>query len=120
MAKILIIEDLEMNRDLLEQLLEDDHELSMAENGIIGLEMAQENPPDLVLMDLSMPGMDGWETTRRFKAIGEFCHIPVIAITSNAMPGDEEDARNAGCDDYMTTPIDEDLLFEKINIFLTK
>ncbi|MDJ0896464.1 MAG: response regulator [Alphaproteobacteria bacterium] len=112
--KILIVEDTELNRDLLEQLLEDDYALVMACDGEEGLALAMAETPDLILMDLSLPGLDGWEATRRIKSSEHLRRIPVIALTSHAMRGDEERARDAGCDDYLCKPIDEDLLFEKI------
>jgi CheY-like chemotaxis protein len=111
---VLIVEDLELNRDLLAQLLEEDHRLVFAADGVAALERAAEVRPDLILMDLSLPRMDGWEATRRLKADAALAHIPVIALSAHAMSGDEERARASGCDDYLTKPIDEELLFEKI------
>lgn len=118
MKKILIVEDVEYNRDLLVQLLEDEYELLIAADGAAGIETAARDRPDLILMDLSLPGIDGWEASRRLKADPELRHIPVIALTAHAMQGDEEKARNCGCDDYLTKPIDEDLLFEKLGRIL--
>lgn len=114
MKTILIIEDVELNRELLVQLLEDEHRLLLAADGMSALERAAETVPDLILMDLSLPRMDGWETTRRLKADPRLAHIPVIALSAHAMRGDEERARACGCDDFMTKPIDEAVLFEKI------
>ncbi len=114
MKTILIIEDVELNRELLVQLLEDEHRLLLAADGMMALERAAETVPDLILMDLSLPRMDGWETTRRIKADPRLAHIPVIALSAHAMRGDEERARTCGCDDFMTKPIDEAVLFEKI------
>lgn len=114
MKTILIVEDVEMNRELLVQLLEDDHRLVLADNGMSALERAAETRPDLILMDLSLPRMDGWEVTRRLKADPGLAHIPVIALSAHAMRGDEERARASGCDDFLTKPIDETVLFEKI------
>ena len=112
--KILIVEDVEYNRDLLVQLLEEEYEVVTAADGAAGIEAAARERPDLILMDLSLPGVDGWEATRRLKAEPETEAIPVIALTAHAMQGDEERARACGCDDYLTKPIDEDLLFGKL------
>jgi CheY-like chemotaxis protein len=114
MRKILIVEDVEYNRDLLVQLLEDEYEILTAADGATGIEVAARHHPDLILMDLSLPGVDGWEATRRLKARSETEAIPVIALTAHAMQGDEERARACGCDDYLTKPIDEDQLFAKL------
>jgi CheY-like chemotaxis protein len=114
MARILIVEDVELNRDLLVQLLEDDHEVTTATDGAAGLEAAARLQPDLILMDLSLPVVDGWEASRRLKADPALRHIPVIALTAHAMQGDEAKARECGCDDYLAKPINEDLLFEKL------
>jgi two-component system, cell cycle response regulator DivK len=111
MRRILIVEDVEYNRDLLVQLLEDEYEILTAADGAAGIEVAARERPDLILMDLSLPGIDGWEATRRLKARPETDAIPVIALTAHAMQGDEERARACGCDDYLTKPIDEDQLF---------
>ena len=118
MKTILVIEDIELNRDLLVQILEEDFEVITAEDGAAGIARAAEERPDLILMDLSLPVIDGWEATRRLKADEALKSIPVIAVTAHAMQGDEEKARAAGCDDYVTKPIDEDLLLEKIRGFL--
>ena len=115
---ILIIEDHELNRDLLVQILEDDYALIVAADGADGLARAERDRPDLILMDFGMPVMDGWEATRRIKAQPELRHIPIIAITSHAMIGDEAKARAAGCDDYMAKPIHEDELLAKIHHLL--
>jgi CheY-like chemotaxis protein len=112
--KILIVEDVEYNRDLLVQLLEEKYEVLTAADGAAGIEAAARERPDLILMDLSLPGVDGWEATRRLKARRETESIPVIALTAHAMQGDEERARACGCDDYLTKPIDEDALFAKL------
>jgi two-component system cell cycle response regulator DivK len=114
MKTVLIVEDIGLNRDLLTQLLEEDHRLVFAEDGVAALQRAAETRPDLILMDLSLPRMDGWEATRRLKADGALAHIPVIVLSAHAMSGDEERARAAGCDDFLTKPIDEAVLFEKI------
>lgn len=116
--KILVVDDAEFNRDLLFQLLEDDYEVIMAVDGGEGVKKAEQEKPDLILMDLGMPVMDGWEATRRIKANSELKHIPIIAVTSHAMVGDEIQAREAGCDDYLPKPIDENELLRKIKKFL--
>lgn len=117
MKTILIVEDIELNRELLAQLLEDDHRLLLAGDGVSALELAR-TQPDLILMDLSLPKLDGWEATRRLKADPAFAHIPIIVLTAHAMRGDEERARASGCDDFLTKPIDEDRLFEKVARYL--
>jgi two-component system cell cycle response regulator DivK len=116
--KILIVDDTEWNRDLLVQLLEDDYDVVQAVNGEEGVQKTETERPDLILMDLGMPVMDGWEATRKIKANGELRHIPVIAVTSHAMVGDEITAREAGCDDYIAKPVDENELLEKIKRLL--
>jgi CheY-like chemotaxis protein len=115
---VLIVEDVDLNRDLLVQLLEDDYRLVLAEDGVSALERAAEAMPDLILMDLSLPRMDGWEATRRLKADERFARIPVIVLSAHAMRGDEERARASGCDDFLTKPIDETLLLQKLAGYL--
>jgi two-component system cell cycle response regulator DivK len=116
--KILIVDDTEWNRDLLVQLLEDDYDLAQAVDGEQGVKAAERERPDLILMDLGMPVMDGWDATRTIKANGALKHIPIIAVTSHAMVGDEITAREAGCDDYLPKPIDENELMLKIKKLL--
>lgn len=118
MKTILIVEDVEFNLDLLVQLLEDDYTILTASDGAAGIELAERTCPDLILMDLSLPVIDGWEATRRLKAKAGLRHVPIIALTAHAMSGDEERAKAAGCDDYLSKPIDEDLLFAKLQTFL--
>ena len=118
MKRILIVEDVEFNMDLLVQLLEEDYELITATDGAAGIEAASTNFPDLILMDMSLPVMDGWEATRKISGNPELQHIPIIALTAHAMQGDEERARECGCSDYLSKPIDEDLLFHKINVHI--
>lgn len=118
MKKILVVEDQELNMDLLVQLLEDDYEVLTAIDGAAGIELAERERPDLILMDLSLPVIDGWEATRQLKAKESLKHIPVIALTAHAMAGDAKKALSCGCDDYMIKPLDEDLLFEKLDQFL--
>jgi two-component system, cell cycle response regulator DivK len=114
MPKILIVEDVEYNVDLLVQLLEDDYELVMAGDGAQGVELAEQERPDLILMDLSLPVMDGWEATRRIKANAALAHIPIIGLSAHAMSGDAERALAAGCDDYLAKPLNDELLFQKL------
>jgi len=116
--KILVVDDTDWNRDLLVQLLEEDYEILQAVDGAEGVKVTEANKPDLILMDLGMPVMDGWEATRRIKSNDALKHIPVIAVTSHAMVGDEIEARKAGCDDYLSKPIDEEALMKKIKHFL--
>ena len=97
--KILIVEDGEFNRDLLIQLLGDQYQVVVAVDGEEGVRKAEQEKPDLILMDLGLPVLDGWEATERIKANNELKHIPVIAVTSHAMVGDERRAREVGCDD---------------------
>lgn len=118
MKKILIVEDVEMNVELLVQLLEDDYALVVANDGGRGVEMAASENPDLILMDMSLPVLDGYEATRQIKANAMLQHIPVIGLSAHAMSGDADKARAAGCDDYMTKPINDDLLFQKLEQFL--
>jgi len=114
MKRILVVEDVEFNRDLIVQLLEDEYEILTATNGAEGIEVAERERPDLILMDLSLPVMDGWEATRRIKANEALQSIPIIALSAHAMKGDEDRARQSGCDDYLSKPLDEDLLFQKL------
>ena len=116
--KILVVEDGELNRDLLIQLLEDQYQVVVAVDGEEGVRKAEQEKPDLILMDLGLPVLDGWEATERIKANNELKHIPVIAVTSHAMVGDERRAREVGCDDYLSKPIDEEELLRKISKFI--
>lgn len=118
MKMVLIVEDIALNRDLLTQLLEDGYRLAFADDGVAALERAAAERPDLILMDLSLPRMDGWEATRRLKADARLAHIPVIVLTAHAMRGDEERARACGCDDFLAKPIDEAVLYEKLARYL--
>lgn len=118
MKKILIVEDVELNLDLLVQLLEDDYELISADDGEKGVALAAQEQPDLILMDISLPLLDGYDATRRIKAQAALAHIPIIGLSAHAMSGDAEKARAAGCDDYLAKPLDEGLLFEKLDRFL--
>jgi len=118
MKKILVVEDVELNQDLVVQLLEDNYEVLTAVDGAEGLQIAEREHPDLILMDLSLPVIDGWEATRRLKANAALKHIPIIALSAHAMMGDAEKALQSGCDDYLSKPLDEDLLFAKLAKFL--
>ncbi len=119
MAKILIIEDTENNRVLLTRRLKPrGHEIVTADDAEKGLAMIPDERPDLILMDVGLPGMDGWAATRRLKADPANRQIPVIALTAHAMDGDQVKAVEAGCDDYETKPIDFNRLFAKIDRLL--
>ena len=116
MKTILIVEDIELNTDLLTQLLEDDYNLLFARDGAQGVSMAQQHNPDLILMDVSLPIMDGYEATRRIRTT--LASIPIIGLSAHAMSGDEEKAKEAGCNDYLTKPVNADLLIQKLNEYL--
>ena len=119
MSKILLVEDNEMNRDMLSRRLQrKGFEVVMAVDGQAGVDMATSENPDLILMDLSLPVIDGWEATRQIKANDATRQIPVIALTAHAMAGDQQKALDAGCDDYDTKPVKLDRLLEKIGNFL--
>jgi CheY-like chemotaxis protein len=118
MKRILVVEDVEFNRDLLVQLLEDRFEVMTAEDGAEGIRRAEQDRPDLILMDLSLPVVDGWEAARRIKANDALRDIPIIALSAHAMTGDEEKALGSGCDDYLSKPLDEDILFAKLDKLL--
>ena len=119
MKKILLVEDNEMNRDMLSRSLSAaDVGVVMAVNGQEGVQMASSESPDLVLMDLSLPVMDGWEAIRRLKNDPATAALPIIALTAHAMAGDEARAREAGCDDYDTKPVNFKRLMGKIESFL--
>ena len=121
MPKILLVEDNEMNRDMLSRRLQRrGYEVVIAVDGQEGVAMAQAEAPDLILMDMSLPVMDGWEATRQLKAASRTMAIPVIALTAHAMSGDREKAMDAGCDDYDAKPIDLSRLLTKIEVLLGK
>jgi len=118
-AKIVLVEDNEMNRDMLSRRLRRrGYEVLTAVDGESGLALTQSDAPALVLMDMSLPGIDGWEATRRLKADPATRAIPVIALTAHAMAGDREQALVAGCDDFDIKPIDHDRLLGKIEALL--
>lgn len=115
MAKILLVEDNEMNRDMLSRRLQrKGHTVLIAVDGAEGVTKAQSDPPDLILMDMSLPIVDGWEATRRLKADPATKAIPIIALTAHAMAEDEQRAREAGCDDFDIKPIELERLLVKI------
>ena len=121
MPRILLVEDNEMNRDMLSRrLARKKYEVLIAVDGYEGVEMATSEAPDLILMDMSLPVVDGWESTRRIKANSETEAIPVIALTAHAMSGDREKALEAGCDDYDTKPIELPRLLGKIEALLNE
>ena len=121
MPKILLVEDNEMNRDMLSRrLLKAGFEMVIAVDGEQAVDLARSEAPDLILMDISLPGLDGWEATRLLKAMPETRSIPIIALTAHAMAGDREKSLAAGCNDYDTKPIDFRRLIEKIHGFLDK
>ena len=121
MPKILLVEDNEMNRDMLSRrLARSGYEVALAVDGAQGVAMAESEAPDLVLMDMSLPVLDGWEATRRLKADPATRGLPVIALTAHAMSGDEEKAREAGCDDFDTKPVEYTRLVAKIEGLLQK
>ena len=119
MSKILLVEDNEMNRDMLSRrLARKEFEVVIAVDGQAGIDMATSESPDLILMDLSLPVIDGWEATRQIKADPATQAIPVIALTAHAMTGDEQKALQAGCDDYDTKPVNLKRLLDKIDTLL--
>ncbi len=119
MPRILLVEDNEMNRDMLSRRLQRrGYEVLLAVDGPSGVEMAQSQSPDLVLMDMSLPVLDGWEVTRRLKANPATRSIPVIALTAHAMSSDHDKALEAGCDDYDTKPVELPRLLGKIEALL--
>jgi CheY-like chemotaxis protein len=118
-AKILLVEDDEMNRDMLSRrLLKRDFDVTIAVDGEEGVSMAHSLDPDLILMDMSLPGIDGWTATRQLKADAATQDIPIIALTAHAMAGDREKALEAGCDDFDTKPVDLARLLSKMEALL--
>ena len=119
MTKVLLVEDNEMNRDMLSRrLIRRGFDVVFAVNGKQGVELARSEKPDIILMDMSLPVMDGWEATRRVKSDDATRSMPVIGLTAHAMSGDREKAIEAGCDDYDTKPIELDRLIGKIERLL--
>ena len=121
MPRILLVEDNEMNRDMLSRrLAKRGYEVALALDGFQGIEMARRDAPDLIIMDMSLPGVDGWEITRRIRADEGLRRLPIIALTAHAMAGDREKALAAGCDDYDTKPVDFARLTAKIAALLAR
>ena len=121
MPKILLVEDNDMNRDMLSRrLIKRGYEIVTAISGDKGIELASSETPDLILMDMSIPVIDGWEATRRIKAVEETSAIPIIALTAHAMAADREKAMMAGCDDYDTKPVEFSRLLGKIDRLLNQ
>jgi two-component system, cell cycle response regulator DivK len=119
MPKILLVEDNEMNRDMLSRRLQKrGYEVSMAMDGRQGIEMARAGGFDLILMDMSLPEIDGWEATRQLRAVPETRTVPIIGLTAHAMSGDREKALEAGCNDYDTKPVELPRLLAKIETLL--
>ena len=120
MTRVLLVEDNEMNRDMLSRrLARRGYEVIFAVDGQQGLNLARSERPDIILMDMSLPVLDGWEATRRVKADPATRHIPVIGLTAHSMSGDREKAIEAGCDDYDTKPVEFDRLIGKMERLLT-
>jgi len=119
MAKVLLVEDNEMNRDMLSpRLIRRGFQVVFAVDGQQGVDLARSERPDIILMDMSLPAIDGWEATRRVKADNATRSVPVIGLTAHAMAGDREKAIEAGCDDYETKPVELDRLISKIERLL--
>ena len=117
--RVLLVEDNEMNRDMLSRrLIRRGFDVLIAVDGAQGIQLAKSELPDLILMDMSLPVVDGWDATRQLKTDAETQSIPVIALTAHAMSGDRDKALNAGCDDYDTKPIDLDRLLGKMDRLL--
>jgi CheY-like chemotaxis protein len=121
MTKVLLVEDNEMNRDMLSRRLQrNGFDVVLAVDGEQAVKVAAADAPDLILMDMSLPVIDGWEATRRIKAAAATARIPIIALTAHAMAGDREKAMAAGCDDYDTKPIELPRLLGKIEALLNR
>ncbi len=121
MTKILLVEDNEMNRDMLARRLQKrGYEMLLAVDGLLAVEMTQKERPDLVLMDMSLPGLDGWEASRRLKSDPATAGIPIIALTAHAMAEDREKALAAGCNEFETKPVDLASLLAKMEVLLPK
>lgn len=119
MHRVLLVEDNEMNRDMLSRrLMKKGFEVDMALDGAQGVEMARSGAYDIVLMDMSLPVIDGWEATRQLRAEPETRNVPIIALTAHAMAGDRDKAMNAGCSDYDTKPVEIERLLLKMNTLL--
>ncbi len=120
MARVLLVEDNELNRDMLSRrLIKKGYEVEMAFDGAQGVEMARHNQYDIILMDMSLPVIDGWEATRKIRSSGGLERIPIIALTAHAMAGDREKAMAAGCSDYDTKPVEIERLLGKMTALLS-
>ena len=120
-SRILLVEDNEMNRDMLSRRLSRrGYDVSIAVDGAQGMEMAAGMMPDLILLDMSLPVLDGWEAARRLKANPELCQIPIIALTAHAMSDDRTKAISAGCDEYDTKPVEFTRLLQKVEAMLNR
>ncbi len=120
MATLLLVEDNEMNRDMLSRRLERrGHQVLVAVDGVQGLALARARKPDLILMDMSLPAMDGWEATKQIRSFAETRTIPIIGLTAHAMSGDRERAMRAGCNEYETKPVDFPKLLAKIEALVS-
>jgi CheY-like chemotaxis protein len=118
MKTILVVEDTELNIDLITQLLEDDFNLIIARDGEQGVMMARENNPDLILMDISLPILDGYEATRKIRETHP--SVPIVGLSAHAMSGHEQKAKEAGCNGYLTKPINDQLLFDMLKQYLVE
>jgi CheY-like chemotaxis protein len=118
MKKILIVEDVELNLDLLVQLLEDEYLLVSARDGRVGVKLAKDEKPDLIIMDMSLPILDGWSATHEIRTNHATENIPIIALTAHALEGERQKAYEAGCSAYLTKPVDERLLSKTIKSLL--
>jgi CheY-like chemotaxis protein len=120
-AKILLVEDNELNRDMLSRrLTRHGHQVVLAIDGAQGVALGRSESPELILLDMSLPVLDGWQAARQFKATPETGRIPIIALTAHAMTGDRDKAIEAGCDDYDTKPIELPRLLKKIEALLAR
>ena len=121
MAKLLLVEDNELNRDMLARRLEKrGYKLVIATDGLMGIDLARKEIPDLILMDMSLPGLDGWQASRQLKSDNATARIPIIALTAHAMAEDREKAMAAGCDEYETKPVDLTSLLAKVEALLAR
>ena len=121
MPKLLLVEDNEMNRDMLSRRLQrKGFDVVFAMDGQAAVDLASSENPDIILMDMSLPVMDGWEATRQIKSKQSICSIPIIALTAHAMSGDREKALEAGCEEYDTKPVDFPRLVDKIHLLIGK
>jgi CheY-like chemotaxis protein len=118
--RILIIDDAAYNREIIVQNLEDEYELLEAADGVTGVAIARDQLPDLILMDLWLPGINGWEATRRLRLDPRTAWIPILAVTAHAMAGAEDRALASGCDDYLAKPVDELLLVVQVRKWVAR